>query len=278
MKIDSHQHYWKLSRGDYGWLEPHMEKIYRDFTPEDLQPHLEKFQIDKTIVVQAAPTMEETEYLLDLYTKYESIAGVVGWIDMDSDHFKEHFSRFRENEGFVGIRPMLHDIEDDRWILRPKVMKNLEVLIEEDFPIDILIRPRHLPHILEMFVQLPELRAVIDHIAKPLIAKGIQEPWNEQMRQIAGYEKVMCKLSGMVTEADHDNWKVEDLIPYVTHVVEIFGTDKVMYGSDWPVCLFAGSYSEVHNALTEALPQNLTKDQIAAIFGDNAKRFYKLNL
>ncbi|NEU30199.1 amidohydrolase family protein [bacterium LRH843] len=278
MKIDSHQHFWKLSRGDYGWLKPEMEVLYRDYFPEDLIPHLQEHEISKTIVVQAAPTMEETEFLLDLYEKTDFIAGVVGWIDLESDEFSKHYRRFRQHKGFVGLRPMLHDISDDRWILRPKVMEHLKLLVEEDFPLDILIFPRHLPHILELLDELPGLRAVIDHCAKPYIAKGELEPWKSEIDKVAKYKNVRCKLSGLITEAEHNKWTVEDLKPYVSHVVNTFGPESVMYGSDWPVCLLSGTYSQVHNALVETLPKELSQEEIEKIFGGNTREFYKLKI
>lgn len=276
MKVDSHQHFWKLSRGDYGWLKPDNHLLYRDFQPDDLVHHLIDHQINKTIVVQAAPTIEETEYLLELYEKHDFIAGVVGWIEMDADDFKEHFIRLKKHKGFVGVRPMIHDIKDDTWILRPKVKENLKVLVDHDFPIDILIFPRHLPYILEVLDEFPQLRAVIDHIAKPYIRKGELEPWKTQMSKVATYEKVMCKLSGMITEADHEQWKEEDLRPYISHIVDVFGPDSVMFGSDWPVCTLAGSYSQVHDALANNLPVNLSNEEMASIFGGNALKFYNI--
>jgi len=276
LKVDSHQHFWKLSRGDYGWLKPDNHILFRDFQPDDLLPHLKDHQIDKTIVVQAAQTMEETEYLLKLYEQHDFIAGVVGWIEMDADDFKEHFTRFQKHKGFVGLRPMLHEIEDDLWILRPRVKENLSFLIEHDFPIDILIFPRHLPYILEILDEFPQLRAVIDHIAKPHITRRELEPWKSQMSKIATYEKIMCKLSGMITEADPEHWKEDDLKPYISHLIDIFGPRSVMFGSDWPVCLLAGSYKQVHDALVNNLPKHLTEEEIRFIFGGNAFRFYNI--
>lgn len=276
MKIDAHQHFWKLSRGDYGWLQPGLNNIYKDFMPEDLRPHLKAHDIKKTIVVQAAPTIEETNFLLDLFEKTDFIAGVVGWLDMESDAFLEQFYAMCERDGFVGIRPMIHDIEDDRWVLRPKVLKHMALLVEEDFPIDILIFPRHLPYIIELMERLPTLRAVIDHCAKPYITKRQIEPWATQMEKLASYPNIMCKISGLITEADHQHWTEEDIRPYVERAVEIFGTNAVMYGSDWPVCLLAGTYSQVYNSIVHTLPKQITEKELAAIFGGNAMRFYKL--
>jgi L-fuconolactonase len=277
MRIDAHQHFWKVSRGDYGWLNSDLDRLYRNFLPEDLMPHLDEHQIDYTILVQAAPTQEETDFLLQLYNETSFVAGVVGWLDLESPRFKEDFYKYLSQPGFIGIRPMLQDLEDDSWILRPQVMKNVEILVAEDFPIDILILPRHLPHILKLLEAFPTLRAVIDHAAKPDIATGNMYPWKDYISQIGVYEQVMCKLSGLITEADHQSWKVEDLIPYVQHVIDVFGPSSVLYGSDWPVCLLAGSYRDVFTALHQTLSSSLTNDELAAIFGENAQRFYRIN-
>lgn len=276
MRIDAHQHFWKVSRGDYGWLTPELKKLYRDFLPSDLIPHLEEHRIDYTVLVQAAPTQEETDFLLQLYEESNCIAGVVGWLDLEVNDFKDEFYRYKENSGFVGIRSMLQDLEDDRWILRPQVMKNIEILVEEDFPIDILVFPWHLPHIIELLKEFPSLRAVIDHAAKPNIAQAVIQPWKDDMTQIASFEKVMCKLSGLITEADHQHWKVEDIIPYIHHVVDTFSSDSILYGSDWPVCLLAGSYREVVMSLKQALSGKVTDTESALVFGENAMCFYKL--
>jgi L-fuconolactonase len=278
IRIDSHQHFWKLSRGDYGWLKSDVNVLYRDYLPENLQPILEEHQIDKTIVVQAAPTVEETEFLLDLHKQYDFIAGVVGWLDFESPSFKENFDRLRQEEGFIGVRPMLQDLTDDNWVLRPEVMKNIDYLVSNDFPLDVLIYPRHLTVILELLQEFPQLRAVINHGAKPDIQKGPTFDWKSNMQKLASYPNVMCKLSGLVTEVDHNDWHYNDFVPFVQYLVEVFGTDKVMFGSDWPVCRLAGSYDDVWEILRKSLPQDLTSDDLKQVFGGNAARFYKLNI
>lgn len=228
-----------------------------------------------SVVVQAAPTINETEYLLGLYDRYEMIAGVVGWLDLESSDFNREFERLNQHPGFVGIRPMLQDIQDDKWILRPQVLKNIEILVEEDFPIDLLVLPRHLSYIVDLLNRFPGLRAVVDHAAKPNIKDRIMEPWKEQLAEIAAFDHVMCKLSGLITEADHEHWTDEQLKPYVHHVTDVFGTDSVMFGSDWPVCRLAGSYQNVYKALNWALPNSLTSEDLKDVFGRNAARFYK---
>lgn len=276
MRIDAHQHYWNIARGDYGWLTPEQGILYADYLPEQLHEALASYGFERTILIQAAPTLEETEFMLSLYEKYDSIAGVVGWLDLDSPEFGEQYAKFRKHEGFVGFRPMLQDLHD-QWILQTQVMKNLELVVRDEFPIDLQLRPRHLPYILEVLRVFPALRAVIDHAAKPFISEKSLDPWKMQMTEIAAYPNVMCKLSGLVTEANQQTWGWEDLAPYVHHVVEVFESDRIMFGSDWPVCLTTCSYREVYDALLKALPSYLTQHDRDAIFGCNAKRFYDLH-
>ncbi|WP_026695328.1 amidohydrolase family protein [Peribacillus kribbensis] len=272
MRVDAHQHFWRLDRGDYGWLTPEFGMLYQDFLPDQIRPHLLKHDIQRTILVQAAPTIAETEYLLSLYARYDFIAGVVGWLDLEAGEFKKEFERLLDDQGFVGIRPMLQDLEDDQWILRPDVLKSIEILAERDFPIDLLIKPRHLPHIRTLMREFPELRAVINHIAKPDISSGLDKEWKEGIEELAGYPHIMCKLSGIITEAAQP-YSVSQIRPFVHHVVEAFGKDRVMFGSDWPVCLLAGSYDDVYGALRNTLPDSI---DLQKLFGENAARFYQL--
>jgi L-fuconolactonase len=274
MRVDSHQHFWKISRGDYGWMTPDMGVLYRDYLPVDLRPMLENHRIDKTIVVQAAPTVAETDFMLSLAAGDNTIGGVVGWLDLADPEFPRLFEHYRQIPAFVGMRPMLHDLADDGWVTQPRVLANLRMLAAHDFPFDFLVRPQHLPYVLQVLEQVPNLRAVIDHIAKPLIAEQQFEPWQLQMSAIAQHENVYCKLSGMVTEADHANWTPAHLKPYVAHVVSCFGTDRVMYGSDWPVCLLAATYDSVIGALEDILAPQLDEASLANVFGENAVQFY----
>lgn len=277
MYIDAHQHYWKPERGDYGWLTPETGILYADYMPEQLQENLQQYNFERTIVVQAAPTMEETEFMLSLYEKYDSIAGVVGWLDLDSIDFPKHYRRFRRHPGFIGFRPMIQDLPDS-WLLRPTVMRHLRLIAADRFPIDLQLRPRLLPYMLEVMRAIPTLTAVVDHAAKPFIAEGVLEPWKSQMSELASYRNVMCKLSGLVTEADQSAWKPVHLLPYVHHVVEAFGTERILFGSDWPVCLTTCSYGEVIEALLAVLPAGLTPQQLDSLFGGNAIRFYRLEV
>lgn len=274
MRIDAHQHYWKLSRGDYGWLTPDMGVLYRDYLPSDLEPTLKRHKIDMTVLVQAAPTVAETDFMLSLAAEHESIGGVVGWLDMADPDFPRLFEQYRQKPALVGIRPMLHDLSDDAWVTQPRVLENLRLLAAHDFPFDFLVRPPHLPHVLSVLEHVPNLRAVIDHIAKPEIKAQLFEPWASQLGAIARHENVYCKLSGMVTEADHANWTPTDLKPYIDHTVECFGLERVMFGSDWPVSLLAARYDAVIGALEEILGSSLDEASMANVFGGNAGRFY----
>ncbi|TCN22746.1 amidohydrolase family protein [Mesobacillus foraminis] len=275
MRVDAHHHYWKIDRNDYGWITPEIPKLYRDFLEKDLKPHLKKNKIEKTIVVQAAPTIEETEFILSLSNESETIAGVVGWIDPENPSYKEHLRRFRENPKLVGIRVMIQDMTDENKILEPSYLNAFSYFAELDLPVDLLVRSNQLPAVLELLKKVP-IRGVIDHIAKPEIKQGNLEPWKTQMEQIARHPNIYCKLSGMVTEADHMIWEKEDFVAYVHHIVQVFGKNRIMFGSDWPVCLLAASYNEVFELLWEVLPGGITKEEEAKIFGENALEFYKL--
>ncbi|MGH9344957.1 MAG: amidohydrolase family protein [Terriglobia bacterium] len=277
MRIDSHQHYWKVERGDYHWMTPAVPVLYRDYLPADLRPCLLRHNIQKTVLVQAAQTVAETDFLLDLAAHDDSIAGVVGWLDMKAPDFSAQFELYSKKPKFIGLRPMLQDIPDDRWILRPKVLAALEVVAASDFPFEFLTYPRHLPFVLKALESVPRLRAVIDHISKPEIRSGKLEPWQSSIAQLARHPNLYCKLSGMITEADHRCWSLDDLRPYVEHVVGCFGFDRVMFGSDWPVCLCAGSYDQVIGALQKILSLRLNEENERKLFGENAARFYKLD-
>jgi L-fuconolactonase len=277
MIVDSHHHFWRVVRGDYHWM-PETGVLRQDYLPNHLGPVLRRSGVDRTVVIQAAQTEAETIFLLDLAGKTEFVAGVVGWLDFEDDRFAEKLETLMRRPKFVGLRPMLQDIADDAHLLRPKVMANLRYVEALDLPFDILTFPRHLPYVLEALDQLPRLRGVVDHISKPPIAAARLEGWAENMEAVASHENISCKLSGMVTEADMADWKPADLAPFVRHVFTAFGEDRVMFGSDWPVCLQAASYAEVLNALRAILDPLLDADGIAKLFGGNAIDFYKLEV
>lgn len=276
MRIDAHQHYWTMSRDDYGWITPELPVLYRDYLPEHLAEELARHKLDGTIVVQAAPTTQETEYLLSLADGSDSILGVVGWLDLFDPAHRKHYDRFRQHPKFVGFRIMIQEMDDARRILEPAFVKALQSYAELDVPIDLLVRSDQLDPLLELLDAVPGLRGVIDHIAKPRIADGVLQPWAEQMERAASHPGIYCKLSGMVTEADHRHWRPEHFRDYIAHTMAVFGEDRVMFGSDWPVCLLAASYSELIGLLEGALPDSWGERGRAKLFGENARRFYKL--
>jgi L-fucono-1,5-lactonase len=274
--LDAHHHLWRVSRGDYHWMSPDMTVLARDYLIEDLEPHLRKSSVARTVLVQAAQTEAETDFLLDLASRSDFIAGVTGWLDLADPGFPERLARYRLHPKFVAVRPMLQDLADDAWILKPTVLRNLGHLAELGFPFEFLTFPRHLPHVLRALEETPGLHAVIDHLSKPPIASGEIEPWASLIRRVAKFTDVQCKLSGMVTEADHARWSPDSLAPYVHHVVDIFGVDRLMFGSDWPVCRLAAEYGEVVNALRTILGVRLGPQETEKVFRGNAERFYGL--
>ncbi|KAB7707227.1 amidohydrolase family protein [Bacillus aerolatus] len=274
--IDAHQHFWKLERADYSWLSKDMGVLYQDYLPENLQPLLEKHNISGTVLVQAAPTYEETLFLLSLYERYDWICGVVGWLDLASPSFPKQLQSIMKQPGIVGLRPMLQDIEQNDWILQDQVMENLKWLIQYNLPLDLLINKKHVPSILTLVQALPDLLTVIDHMAKPNIAGRELNEWKEEMSALAQFPNVWCKLSGLMTEAKPFAWKTEDFEPYIHHIVQTFGSSRLLFGSDWPVCLSAGSYEEALQIISENLPETVKHLEADKIFSENAKAFYKL--
>ncbi|GIO60366.1 amidohydrolase family protein [Paenibacillus cineris] len=276
MRIDAHQHYWSIARDDYGWITPSIPVLYRDYQPSDLLPHLAEHHLDGTILVQAAPTYEETDYILELAAHDDRVLGVVGYMDLADDDHKGHFERFAQHPKFVGFRLMIQDMEDADAILEPSYAASIKHYASLGVPVDLLVRSDQLDTLVRLIEQIPDLHAVIDHLAKPRIAAGEMEPWAGYMKRLASYPNLYCKLSGMVTEADHDGWKPDQLMPYVRHVLDCFGADRVMFGSDWPVCLMASSYDGVVDALMKTLPPTWGADESLKLFGGNAAAFYRL--
>lgn len=280
--IDSHHHLWDTSRRTFEWLA-NLPQINKPFLPEDMRPLLKAAGVDATVLVQTITDLDETREFLQFAANTDFIAGVVGWADLtapDIDVILEDLKRGPNGQYLVGIRHLVHDEDNPDWLLREDVQHGLDALANAGLVFDVLVRPRELPSAITIARDFPHLKMVIDHIAKPPIASGELEPWASQMREFAALEHVACKLSGMVTEADHKHWTPEDLKPFVSTVVEIFGPDRLMYGSDWPVCLLAASYTEVIGALRTVLTELdvLTPDSEAAIFGNTAIRWYGLDL
>lgn len=274
MRIDAHQHFWTVRRDDYGWLTPKLEPLYRDFQPDDLAPLLAEGGIGRTILVQAAPTVAETRYLLQLAAGTESVAGVVGWIDMASDTAAGDLAELAEDPGLVGIRPMIHNIDDPAWIVRPELAAATQAFIDRGLRFDALVRPVHLPYLLEFLRRHPELKTVIDHGAKPDIAEGRWQPWADSISEIAETTGAYCKLSGLLTEAGPTQG-YDALEPYMDHLLAAFGPQRLMWGSDWPVLNLAGNYRD-WLSIAERFLRRLGDAEQADILGGNAARFYRV--
>lgn len=273
MRIDAHHHFWRIERNDYGWLTPELTALYKDFEPQSLTPLLQQHNIDGTVLVQAAPTEAETQFLLGLCEQYKFIKGVVGWIDFDHANAAKHVGELANHPKLVGIRPMIQDIENIDWMLSSSVAKALHSMSEHKLVFDALVKPQHLKNLRLLADQHPELRMIINHGAKPNIKRKELSQWRDDLTRFSGLNNVYCKLSGLVTESNNE-WTAEELFPYMETIFNIFGEDKVIWGSDWPVCLLNSSYSEWFNAVDLYLSQkNLSK---AKVYGANAIKAYNL--
>ncbi len=274
MKIDAHQHFWEVARGDYGWLTPDLGAIYRDFGPDDLSPLIQGAQIEGTVLVQAAPTTAETDYMLSLADRNTFIKGVVGWIDFEAPDAAAQIAALAKHPALVGLRPMIQDIADPEWMLGEALTPAFEAVQGHDLTFDALTLPRHLAPLRQLIDRHPDLRVVIDHGSKPLIKDAILGDWSDNMAALARDTSAWCKLSGLVTEAAA-NWTIEDLRPYVDHLLNTFGPSRLIWGSDWPVCTLASSY-ERWLETTDVLLSPLSSADRQAIMGGNAARAYNL--
>ncbi len=275
MRIDAHQHYWKISRDDYGWIKPDNQLMYRNYFPSDLLPQLINHKINKTILVQAAPTVEETIFLLELSETEETVAAVIGWLDLTQPNFEKQLELYMKYSKFVGIRIMIQDMEDETVVLSPPYVKAFKYLEEINLPVDLLVTHDQLDTLNQLMEKVPNLRGVIDHIGKPNIANKSIDSWFQNMKGLSKYPNLYCKTSGMITEAS-PNWEIKDFHPYLAAVIELFSIDRLMFGSDWPVCLMAGSYDDTVNVVMRNLEEHLNSEEIDKLFGRNASIFYKL--
>lgn len=273
-RIDSHQHFWQLSRGDYSWLTPELALLYKDFLPNDLLPLLQKANATKTVLVQAAATTEETEFMLQIASETEFVAGVVGWVDMESPDVIEQLIRFNENKYFKGIRPMIQDIADINWMLKPEFSAVYEYLIENNLTFDALVTPNHLEALHSLLLRYPRLKVVIDHGAKPCIANNSSHHWFENIALIASETSACCKLSGLVTEAG-PNPSYSTLHPYMEHLLVNFTASRLMWGSDWPVVNLSSNYSLWAKDVETFIEPLTTKEQ-QSIWSNTAEKFYGL--
>ena len=272
MRIDAHQHFWSLARGDYGWLTPALGVIHRDFGPADLAALLTEHGIERTILVQAAPTQAETAYLLDIAAKTPFVAGVVGWTDFDAPDAAECIAAMAVDQLLVGLRPMVQDIADDNWLAHPELAPAFETMTSKGLVFDALLKPRHIPAMLVALERHPDLTCVIDHGAKPDLVDGDLTAWRDGMSALARHPDLTCKLSGLVTETG-PNWTLETLRPVVEHLLASFGPERLIFGSDWPVVTLRASYAQWFEA-AEALLADLAEAQCTAVFGGNARTLY----
>ncbi|PSR52131.1 amidohydrolase [Adhaeribacter arboris] len=275
MKIDAHQHFWQYSATTHDWITPEMAQLQRHYLPADLQPELEKAGFAGCITVQAAQTEAETEFLLNLAADYSFIKGVVGWVDLRAENAAERLAHFARNPLFKGVRHVVQDEPDGLFLLKPNFLKGISALQPLGLTYDILIYPRHLPVAAKFVAHFPEQKFVLDHLAKPVIKKAEWLPWANDLKQLARHEQVHAKISGLVTEADWHNWQPTDLRPYLELALEVFGPDRLLIGSDWPVCRLAAEYEAVMQVVIDFVAA-LSESEQAAILGQNAIRFYNL--
>ena len=277
MIIDSHQHFWQLGRFDYPWMNSSLGVLYRDYLPDQLEAILAQNGVDKTVLVQASNSVEESRWLLNLADEHPFIAGVVGWVDLGSDDVDRQLDELVPHPKFKGVRHLVESEPADDWLIQPQVLRGLKRLSTYGVSYDLLVHTRHLKYIQKVVDACPDLKLVIDHMAKPPIANGEIETWRQELRQVAANERIYCKLSGLVTEANWTSWTKSDLRPYVDCALELFGSSRLLFGSDHPVCLLAASYKLVLASFRELLNE-LSGAEQQKIFGSNAAEFYGLNV
>jgi L-fuconolactonase len=276
--VDAHHHFWDPASADYPWLTDDLAIIRRPFAPHDLEPDLEAAEVDATLLVQTRSSLDETHGFLQLAEATPFIRGVIGWVDLAAPTVGDTIAAIRSSPGgdhLVGIRHQVHDEPDPEWLLRDEVIDGIRAVGAAGLAYDLLIRPRELPAALRVARRLPEVRFVIDHLAKPPIASGGGQAWRDGMAAFAELEHVSCKVSGLVTEASWSSWSTSDVQPYVDHAMQVFGPARLMFGSDWPVCLLAATYAQVVDLARTTLG-SLTPSERAAVFGANAVRIYRL--
>jgi len=276
--VDAHQHFWDPARADYPWMTGSYEPVRRPFGPGDLAPLLTANGVDATILIQTRASLDETREFLATAAGTPFVRGVVGWVDLTDPGVADLIAELRAGPGgdrLVGIRHQVHDEPDADWLLRDDVRRGIRAVGEAGLVYDLLVRTRELPAALAVAEALPDVRFVIDHIAKPAIRDGVRQPWSDRMAAFAALDHVSCKLSGMVTEADWVGWQPADLAPYVDHVLVVFGPRRVLFGSDWPVCLLAASYDRVVETARELL-RGLSEAETAAVFDGTATEVYRL--
>lgn len=274
--VDSHQHFWSLGTPWFDWPTPDLKPIYRDYAPADLRPHIEAAGVSRTVIVQAAPNREETDFILGLANETDFVAGVVGWIDLEQPAHLADLERFASNPKFRGVRPMIQSIPDVDWMLRPTLQPSLAEVERRGLTFDALVKPPHLDALLAFVDRYPNLPVVVDHGAKPEIFRGRDgfDAWAGKIAAVAERPHVFCKLSGLLTEAG-ERTRPEDLRPFVDHLIDIFGPQRLMWGSDWPVVELAAPYSDWLSQVRGFIAR-LSDSEQTLILGDVARRFYRL--
>jgi L-fuconolactonase len=272
MRLDAHQHFWSYDAAQYPWIPPG-SPLHRDWLPADLAALQRPLGFDGAIAVQARQVVGESDWLLSLADKHVNVKGVVGWVDLRSDRVEADLARLVAHPKFVGVRHVVQEEPDDDFMLGKDFQRGISKLAAFGLTYDILIYPKQLPAAIRLAANFPAQPFVLDHIAKPPIKEGTIEPWKALLRELAKLPNVHCKVSGMLTEADHRHWQAGQFRPYLDTVFEAFGPARLMYGSDWPVCLFAGSYEQAFR-LVDDYARGLTEAERAGLFGDNASRFY----
>lgn len=278
--VDAHHHFWDPTAADYPWMTDELAAIRRPFGPPDIAPLLAATGTDATVLVQTRSSVAETRDFLATASTTPFVAGVVGWVELTAPSVADDIAALhdgRDGERLVGIRHQVHDEPDPNWLARPEVRRGLRAVADAGLVYDLLVRPRELPAAIDAAAALPDARFVVDHAAKPPIASGEIEPWASLLRSLAGFDNVACKLSGLVTEADWRSWTADDLRPYVRAVVDMFGPSRLMFGSDWPVCLLAADYRRVV-ATTSDLLGELSPADRERVFGGTAIEIYRLRV
>jgi L-fuconolactonase len=277
MKIDTHQHFWRYTAAEYGWIDDSMSALRRDFLPEELRREMARASVDECIAVQARQTPGETQWLLDLADANPFITGVIGWIDLQADDAAEQLSRFGAHAKLLGIRHVVQDEPDDRFMLRPKFCRGISLLESHNLTYDILIYPKHLPAAAELVARFGRQRFVLDHLAKPDIRRGEIREWEKGIRELAKFPLVYCKLSGLVTEADWVHWTADDVRPYLDVAFDCFGPDRLLAGSDWPVCALAADYPRTIALVDDYMASRPVAER-DAVMGGNASRLWRLHV
>jgi L-fuconolactonase len=275
--IDAHQHFWKYSAAEYGWIDDSMAVLRRDFLPADAVREMAGAGVDACVAVQARQSLEETRWLLSLAEDNPRIAGVVGWFDLQSADVWAQLDRFAAHPKLVGVRHIVQSEADDRFLVRPAFRRGIAQLEAFGLPYDLLVYPRHLPVAAEFVSQFERQRFVLDHLAKPDIRGGERRIWERDLRRLAAHPNVYAKLSGLVTEADHERWTPAQIRPYLDVAFDCFGAERLMIGSDWPVCIVAADYARTMAVVTDYVA-TLGRADREAVLGGNAQRFWDLKL